>query len=627
MAQITNVGCFKIALVTMPFAGARLPSIALTQLRSVLQERLGERVESNIHYLNQDFIQYFGQERYRQISESVKATVSGLGDWLFRRVAFPHLDDNLDEYAGRYGSTLAQARNVLGSHEAACEELGIYLDKLIDRYALHRYPLVGFSSMFAQNVASFAMAKRLKRHNPKIITVMGGANCETTMGGVIARNVEAIDFVFSGPALKTFPRFVECLLDGRIEDCHTITGVLSSAKLSGLAGGNCNEIGEDLGLETRVPLDYTDFLDSLENKSPGTEPSLLFETSRGCWWGERSHCTFCGLNGTTMNYRAMPPEQALDQFDKLFAYSSRVSRFESVDNILPRQYLKTVLPHVNPPRHTRIFYEVKADLKDHEMQVLARAGVTELQPGIEALASSTLKLMNKGTTSFQNLRFLKSCLVYGIEPVWNLLIGFPGEEETVYEKYLDDLPSLTHLPPPSGVYPVRFDRYSPYHTMADEYGLDLKPYDFYSLVYPFSAEELQALAYFFADANYDNPYIARTAKWLKKLEASADHWLSQWQQLDSRPRLIMEWRGDREVVCDTRSSQMVEHDLGPAGLEVLSALARPLDTERLAKQLSAISDAALARQIESLRDRRLIFEEDARYLSLVISTEREQGYL
>lgn len=31
---------------------------------------------------------------------------------------------------------------------------------------------------------------------------------------------------------------------------------------------------------------------------------LLYEASLGCWWGEKHHCTFCGLNGTTMKFRA-----------------------------------------------------------------------------------------------------------------------------------------------------------------------------------------------------------------------------------------------------------------------------------------------------------------------------------
>ena len=41
------------------------------------------------------------------------------------------------------------------------------------------------------------------------------------------------------------------------------------------------------------------------------EPALLAESSRGCWWGEKFHCTFCGLNGAGMKYRSKSPERVL----------------------------------------------------------------------------------------------------------------------------------------------------------------------------------------------------------------------------------------------------------------------------------------------------------------------------
>ena len=35
--------------------------------------------------------------------------------------------------------------------------------------------------------------------------------------------------------------------------------------------------------------------------------SLPMESSRGCWWGAKQHCTFCGLNGGSMAYRSKSP--------------------------------------------------------------------------------------------------------------------------------------------------------------------------------------------------------------------------------------------------------------------------------------------------------------------------------
>ena len=37
--------------------------------------------------------------------------------------------------------------------------------------------------------------------------------------------------------------------------------------------------------------------------------TLFLEGSRGCWWGEKHACAFCGLNGRVNVYREKSPEK------------------------------------------------------------------------------------------------------------------------------------------------------------------------------------------------------------------------------------------------------------------------------------------------------------------------------
>ncbi len=643
----------------MPFGAVDIPSIALAQLDAVVAGQLGGTVASRVLHLNLDFVPLLGLDLCNVVAGAVEANTAGLGDWIFKRAAFPEMADDPEDYLLRHFSAnrayLDRFRRELVGRR---EQLGGFLDELIERYALAEADLVGFTSMFSQNLASFALARRLKQRNPRLLTVIGGANCEAPMGAVIARRVEWIDFVFSGPALRSFPRFLELLAAGRREECHELRGVLSRAKLERLAatgaagaGGAVREIGEELDIDTPVPLDYDGYLEELDDKLPGLpiEPKIPFETSRGCWWGERSHCTFCGLNGATMSYRAMGAGHALGVLHGLFdRYAGRAAEFRSVDNILPREYLTEVLPHLRPPEHVSLFYEIKADLKEREVAVLAQARVTRIQPGIEALASSTLKLMRKGTTSFQNLRFLKHCLRYGIDPVWNLLVGFPNEPEEVYEKYCRDLPLLVHLPPPSGAFPVRFDRFSPYHAMAREHGLPLRPCDFYGMIYPFARADLDELAYFFVDERPDAPYAMSTARWLGRLREGVERWHTRWFQRDggARPELALRRRGGRQVVVDSRSGRTLEHELDPLGMALLAGLERQQRADQLAARFAAQpqggaegTDGALTpaaggaagagpaspedveRALAALREHGLVFEEGGLLMSLVLTPE------
>ena len=625
---------FKISLVNMPFANLNLPSIGLTQLKSVIDERFGDKVSVEICYANQDFGRYLQPMPYQFVAASMESHTSGLGEWFFRRVAFPDLSDNIDDYFRRFfpyhNEQTKMYRAFIEQKRTGFETL---LDELIDKYRLDQSDIVGFTSMFTQNVSSLAMMRKLKTRRPGVITVMGGANCETPMGQELIKNNDCLDFVFSGPALKSFPQFLDHLFEGQAELCHRINGVFSKANCSaavpqaaiGRTFTPVGIIGDELGLDELTELNYDDFLDKVDQNFPNhdIEPNLLVETSRGCWWGEKAHCTFCGLNGMTMNYRSMRPENAVKMISSLFKYSSRCSRISSVDNILPKEYLKEVLPFLDTPKTMSLFYEVKSDLSEEDVQTLANARVKSIQPGIESLATSTLKLMKKGSTAFQNIRLLKNCVMYDVSPEWNLLIGFPGEDEDVYKKYVADLPLLTHLPPPSGVYPVRFDRYSPYFVQAKQYQLDLAPVDYYKFIYPYAPDSLSNLAYYFMDRNTGARYFTSMVKWIGKVKEKFEPWNIQWQKPPAeRPALYFKQKGNPTIIYDSRSGKANEYRVGATGARLLELMAaRPREKTGLAKELAHVPHLDIEKEMAWLQERGLLFHEGDRFLSLVLPKE------
>jgi ribosomal peptide maturation radical SAM protein 1 len=622
---------FKIALINMPFSVLALPSIGLTQLKSVVDEKYGEQVSVDMHYFNLDFAQYLGLQANNMIMNLPSLNNTGIRDWFFRQAAFPELEDNTEEYFRRY---LPQANSEIQMYRQfiSLKRQGLdgFLDSLVTTYKLDEANIVGFTSMFHQNVASFALARKIKERNPKVITVMGGANCESPMGQEIVKNVEQIDYVFSGPGLVSFTEFVGCCLDNELVKCHRINGVFSKANCDAPipqatlgAFKKHNIIGDELELDAAIELDYEPFLDSLDSHFPNGDVKgvLLFETSRGCWWGEKAHCTFCGLNGMSMKYRSMSSQNALTQIQSLFKYAGRITQIDSVDNIMPKNYLTEVFPNLNTPPGLSIFYEVKADLSEEDIQVLAKARVTKIQPGVEALSTSTLKLMKKGTSAFTNLTLLRNCAIYGVSPSWNLLLGFPGEEGEVFRKYVADLPLLTHLQPPDGVYPVRFDRYSPYFVKAQEYGLDLHPVDYYSLIYPFSKDSLANLAYFFSDHNVEAKYASTMITWIGRVREKTEHWHKRWNDGKVAPRLYLKKGAEKTTVYDSRNGEPREYVVDEVTVQVLDLLNKPGRIGDLANNFGHIPDFDPAQQLSALRERGWIFQEHERYLSLVLPGE------
>jgi ribosomal peptide maturation radical SAM protein 1 len=210
-----------------------------------------------------------------------------------------------------------------------------------------------------------------------------------------------------------------------------------------------------------------------------------------------------------MEYRSKSPERALSEIQNL-ARKYGVPRFLVVDNILDLSYFKEVLPSLaESPEKLVFFYEIKSNVTFEQLRALKKAGVTWLQPGIESLNDEALKLMEKGTTSWINVQLLKWARELGLSIGWNILCGFPGESDDWYAETAELVPLIQHLEPSTELRPIRFDRFSPYQTKPEKFGLQLAPAWPYQYIYPKSPAVLARLVYGFEAVDrppqYTNP--------------------------------------------------------------------------------------------------------------------------
>ena len=173
--------------------------------------------------------------------------------------------------------------------------------------------IVGCSSVFQQHCASLALLKRIRELSPDTVLLMGGANCEGDMGVQTLQIFPWVDCIVSGEADALFPRALQGIARtrprrrpdiaaGRRRFATTITETCfrsfrsSSRKRRALLIPDMDSL----------PLpDYGHYFRNAEASTLSNmiKPGLLAESSRGCWWGEKFHCTFCGLNGEGMKYR------------------------------------------------------------------------------------------------------------------------------------------------------------------------------------------------------------------------------------------------------------------------------------------------------------------------------------
>ena len=179
--KVRREAMLKIVLLNMPFAAYHLPSIGLTQLKAVVDKQLGDRVETRIAYANIDFASSMGLELYESITSSGDHLQAGFPEWFFRAPRLPRRARQQPR-----STSPATTRRTIQPPRPSCAAAlekrrgaGAMLDHLIDLYQLDQADLVGFTSMFFENLVAFATARKLKARNPKIVTVMGGATSES----------------------------------------------------------------------------------------------------------------------------------------------------------------------------------------------------------------------------------------------------------------------------------------------------------------------------------------------------------------------------------------------------------------------------------------------------------------
>ncbi len=624
----------KVLLVCMPFGALERPALGLSLLKAKLSE-IG--VPCEVEYLNLPLAEFIGCEEYQWVNYELPYTAFA-GDWLFTESLYGPRPETDRLYIQRVLRETWQ----LGTAELARLMqirllLPHFLQYCLESVAWNEYALVGFTSTFEQNIASLTMARLLKERYPHLVVVFGGANWEAGMGLELHRQFACVDYVCSGESEESFPMLVQRILNsprnGRElqgqNRSHRVTPKIDVSDIRGIVYRTVSGASVFTGPPELIrdmdalPIpDFSDYFHAIAQSSATVTvtPSVLLETSRGCWWGAKSHCTFCGLNGGAMAFRSKSPRRTLDELEYL-TDRWRTDSVEAVDNILDMKYFDNVLPALaQAQRPFQVFYEVKANLNRRHLELLCAAGVTRIQPGIESMSDHILKLMRKGTTALKNIQLLKWCQEYGITAEWNILYGFPGETREDYQKMLELLRSVRFLRPPTACGPVRLDRFSPYFNTPTEFGLtNVRPFMTYQFLYPFPPESLHRIAYYF---DYD--YCAEVNPRDSAAEVIA--YTDEWQRWPESGMLIS-IRSDQQtlLLLDTRAdATSPRHSL--SGLECeayeyCDEMHTGADVTRHLRSLSAdqtIHDEQVKSFLDSLVENRLMVTDGKYYLSLAI---------
>lgn len=518
-----------------------------------------EGLSLQIFYANIHFASYL-KEEYELIC-NMNYTL--MGERIFARAAYGDLKDdaiheNVYNLSHVFGSEKgAQMQNPLYLYPPL-PELSIQklreIEELAYRwteeisYLLSKIPyaVIGCSSSYEQTNSSLALLQRAKKYNPDITTLLGGFNCEGESGKGIASldpQKAIVDYIFSGESENSLVDFIKNHKDGTKEQNRVISGK------------------QYKDMDDLPEVDYSQYFEQLFSFQPSyainpQSINISYETSRGCWWGEKSQCLFCGCNGERVTFRQKTPAKVIDELETIKKLG--INYLQMTDLIMPEDYTETLIPELEKKDYPfTIYYEQKANLSYEKLQQLKKANICEIQPGIETFSDTLLKQMNKGTSAWKNIKLLRDSKILNINVYWNFIWGFPGEKSQEYEDMFSYLPSLFHLQPPFGVFHLVLKKFSPYYNNHTQYGIEnFRPMTSYFEIFPHYADIENIAGVFLGEyeaETYNDPAIVR------KLIDLVHEWNESWSNSNQRPLLWLTKNEDnRYTLKDTRALSNTE---------------------------------------------------------------------
>ncbi len=622
----------EVLFVFMPVAGIERPTMGLSLLKANL-ERQG--IRAKVIYANFAFAGVIELPKLALIDRLGK--MSPMPEWFFAGSAFREQAPDEEECLRRFVD-LVELQRILDPKvlRTNFKEVRRIAEEMVECLAHELVRLkpraIACSSVFFQHVASLALCRRVVELDPSITTMLGGGNCEAEMGLAAHKSFPWLDYVVSGEADELIGKLCKmAIIQGRncsadqlahgvYGPCHRVKGYPETGNSD---KGAARAVASDLNVIPAPDFDeYFAALKAFPELAEKVTPSLLVETSRGCWWGEKHLCKFCGLNGEGINFRSKSSDRVLKELEYLSGRYG-LNRLEAVDNILDMRFFSNLLPALaRQGAPYNIFFEVKANLRREQVRILADSGIRMIQPGIESLDSRILHLMDKGTTAFQNLLLLKWCKEFDVRVIWNFICGFPGEQDEWYDEMARWMPLVEHLTPPSGMAKLQYHRFSVYDKERGRYGLRLKAHPDYKLIYPECEAPLEDLVYLFEDYNEKVAKLLGMASPRPGLERVVERIL-EWRRISKSESpaflVAVEANGGLKIFDRRKIRTAPVHLLGERSARLYALIeagpARKI-VEKTAVAELGLSEAETNRFLDRFVERKLALELDGRIMGL-----------
>ena len=617
----------SVLLLSMPWTNLNQPNLGLGILKSILNQA---DIDCKIRHLNLELLQLLKGTTYFVLSNTF-----ALNDFMFSRM----LDSHLSHLQMRVLRELA-SETFASPHIDSCEigSLELFIERLLEvrneqipnwletvaeDIANADYTLVGFSCMFDQTIASLALAKLIKQKAPEKVIVFGGYAVRSPTAQSIMKAFPFVDGICLGEGEASIVELAHASIHSDM--MHDVPGLLLRDQ-----SGDLIETPPDpqWDMDDIPAPDYADFYADIEMMSDVHQVdvevvSLALENSRGCWWGQKKHCIFCGIKSQDLVYRFKSAERALAQMHQMHKQYGE-TKFRFADYILPNDYYTSLMPLLaDDGAPYQLETEIKANVSPQKFAHLIEAGFVGVQPGIESFSTAVLQQMNKGVHATQNVYLMRRGKEEAVQIQYNIIYGFPNERQEDYKEMARQLPRLVHLDPPITYVPAQITRYAPLHMAPEMFGIPEAVYHSdYDVIFSqkFISQtgfDLNEFCYFF-----ERPF--ENAPHLEKLYGQMEGIISQWRVAYHNQTAQLQWIEDERegVIVDSRLSEQSMLHLSPLECSLLKYMEEPIGLSQLKNRfLNICEECDWADAYSRLDKLGLFFIDDHKVVSLPLKKE------
>ncbi|OQX64993.1 MAG: hypothetical protein B5M55_04945 [Desulfococcus sp. 4484_242] len=600
----------RVALISAPWPLFDRPSIQLGALKAFVTKSLPDvQVDAFHTYLK--IAQAIGYPIYHAISER-----SWIAESPYAALLYP---DRMDEIR-RYWIRKARRHPLLGAtdFEGLCGQIRSASLALIDGRNWECYLLVGFSICLAQLTSSLYFIREIKRRAPGLRIVAGGSSCAGVLGEALIHAVPEIDYVIRGEGEMPLAQLIEAMrISPRRTEPPDIPGVICR-------GDTPKEDPDhqiaDLN-DLPVP-DYSDYFCDITASGPRHAflPKLPVEMSRGCWWNRGgSGCAFCNLNLQWRGYRAKSPEKSIQEIEAL-VNRHQVLSLSFMDNLLPAKGLEVRFSGIQAlGLDLRLFAEIRAKTPRSVLEAMASAGMQEVQVGIEALSTSLLRKINKGTTAMDNLEIMKHCESPCLPDLTgNLILAFPSSDSRDVAETLRNLAFAFPFRPLKGI-DLWLGYGSPLWRDAHRYGIRVQGnHPDYGHLFP--PETLKKFR--FMMVGYHGGVKAQHRMWAPVRKKLAE-WRTFYDRIHRGPGFepILSYRDGKNflIIRERRpDDEPMTHRLKGASRAIYLFCETQRSMNEIAERFPRFGEDRIRPFLRMMVDKRLMFSEADRYLALAL---------